>query len=90
MRTALATCMVWLSVVSVTQSATAVVYVPGEYRSDGLYIPPHFRGDAEHAPDVRWFQKLLDSQGSVEKDAKLPPAGPDEAHDERPPKIVTQ
>lgn len=89
MRKALATSMVWLSVLFVTQSATAVVYVPGEYRSDGVYIPPHFRGESEPAPGLPWFQKMLEDQG-IKKDAKLPPAGPDEAHDERPPRIVTQ
>lgn len=88
MRKALVTAMVWLSVLFVTESAIAVVYVPGEYRSDGIYVPPHFRGESERSPVHGWFEKMLESQ-SVEKDAKLPPE-PGQARDGHPPKVITR
>lgn len=72
-------CLLWLSVFLITDSATAIVYIPGEYR-DGVYIRPHFRESADAASKQDWLQRFGKSSTRTDQaDAKLPPAKPDPA-----------
>jgi len=70
-------CLLWVSVILVAESATAIVYIPGQYR-DGVYIRPHFRESAEGALKQEWLERLRESSARTDQaDAKLPPADPD-------------
>lgn len=70
-------CLLWLGVVLIAESASAIVYIPGQYR-DGIYIQPHFRESAEGVSKQDWLQRLQESSPFTDNaDAKLPPAKPD-------------
>lgn len=71
-------CLLWLTVILVAESATAIVYIPGQYR-DGVYVRPHFRESAEGASKQDWLQRFGTSSTRKDQaaDAKLPPAKPD-------------
>lgn len=67
-------CLLWLGVVLIADSATAIVYIPGQYR-DGIYIQPHFRQSGEAASKQDWLQHLQEAPARADKpNAKLPPA----------------
>jgi len=69
-------CLMWFGLVLMAESATAIVYIPGQYR-DGIYIQPHFRKSGEAGSKHEWLQRLQESPARTDKaDAKLPPAKP--------------
>lgn len=70
----LAVGLLWLGVFLVAESATAVVYIPGQYQ-DGIYVRPHFRESAEHSSKQDWLQRLQESSARTgEADDERAPA----------------
>lgn len=54
-------------------SALATVYVPGQYRSDGIYIRPHFRASVDEVPGFAQFPSLEQpGEDTSKSEMKLP------------------
>lgn len=55
---------------------SASEYVPGQYRPDGIYVAPHFRGDGSVQAAGGWAEALRVEE--AERRGKEPPptAGP--------------
>ncbi len=72
MRRAVAAVLLGWTAVGVQGAALATVYVPGQYRSDGIYIRPHFKASAEVVPEIARFPPLHQSGDASKAEMKLP------------------
>lgn len=60
------------ALVTAGQPALALVYVPGQYREDGVYIRPHFERPDHRIGDA-WLKDLANPVAAQTR-GKLPPA----------------
>lgn len=72
MRRASAAVVLGCAVLGVYGSASATVYVPGQYRSDGIYIRPHFKASAEIVPEIARFPPVHRAGDASKSEMKLP------------------
>lgn len=64
--------LVGWTVLGVYDAAFATVYVPGQHRSDGIYIRPHFKASAEVVPEIARFPTLGQVGDGSKSEMKLP------------------
>lgn len=72
MRRAIAVVLLGWTALGVQASASATVYVPGQYRSDGIYIRPHFKASTKIVPEIARFPPLHQPGDSSKAEMKLP------------------
>lgn len=75
--------IIGIALVTVAQPALALVYVPGQYREDGVYIRPHFERPDHRIGDA-WLKDLANPV-AAQTGVKLPPAGNDAFKDKSAP-----
>jgi hypothetical protein len=74
MRRAVCGWILAIGVLGLAQPALALVYVPGRYTDQGIYIRPHFRSPDTRLDDA-WFKDLADPLAG-KKDEKVAPPEP--------------
>ena len=75
MRRAVCRWILAIGVLGLAQPTPALVYVPGRYTDQGIYIRPHFKSPDRRLDDDAWFKDLADPLSS-KKDEKVRPPEP--------------
>jgi hypothetical protein len=72
MRRALSAVFLGWMILGTYEAAFATVYVPGQYRSDGVYIRPHFKASTDAVPAIAQFPPLNGEEDTSKAEMKLP------------------